>query len=179
MMNLSQYQLIMQELLSLPQIIGYLGYLIGVSTFFQKDDHKFRFQLTLVNITMAIHFYLLGPDAYVAAILNIINIFRNIASMHTRNILVMLFFIILMWCLSLPALSVPIQYLTVIGTTLVTYSLFRLEAQRMRIGILISSLLWIIYSLWAGSIGGLAIEITFAIANIITILKIKKNTVPC
>lgn len=172
-MNLFQGHPLIQEILSIPQLIGYLGYIIGVSAFLQKDDNKFRLQLTIVNIIMALHFYLLSPDSYVASILNIINIFRNIASMHTRNTWVMIFFIGLMWILSLPTLNVPIQYLTVIGTSLVTYSLFRLSAQKMRIGILISSLLWIAYSLWIGSIAGVAIEVTFTIANIITITKLR------
>lgn len=176
-MNLSQYQSFIQELLSLPQLIGYLGYIIGVSAFFQKDDNNFRRQLTIVNVIMALHFYLLGPASWVAAILNIINIFRNIASMKTKNRGVMLFFIALMWLLSLPTLNTPVQYLTVIGTSIVTYSLFRLHAQNMRLGILLSSFLWIIYSVWVGSVGGLAIEITFAIVNITTIIKIRRSAV--
>lgn len=164
------------QFFTIPQLIGVLGYIVGVSAFLQRSDNAFRWQLTIVNIIMSVHFYLLGPDSYPAAILNIINIFRNIASAYTRNLFVMIFFIVLMWVLSLPTIVVPMQYLSVIGTSLVTFSMFRLQQASMRFGILLSSVLWIIYSIWMGSIGSLAIETTFAIINIITIIKLSKIT---
>ncbi|MFQ1012796.1 YgjV family protein, partial [Gilliamella apicola] len=158
-----------------------LGYLVGISAFLQRRDNVFRWQLTIVNVIMTLHFYLLGPESYPAAILNVVNIFRNIASNYTKNILVMLFFIALMWIFyffTTPDPTQFIHYLSVIGTTLVTIALFRLQQQKMRLLILMSSVLWIIYSLWIGSLGSLAIEVTFAIINIITIIKLsKKQTV--
>ncbi|PXZ02632.1 hypothetical protein DKK69_01345, partial [Gilliamella apicola] len=166
---------------TVPQLIGILGYLVGISAFLQRRDNVFRWQLTIVNVIMTLHFYLLGPESYPAAILNVVNIFRNIASNYTKNILVMLFFIALMWIFyffTTPDPTQFIHYLSVIGTTLVTIALFRLQQQKMRLLILMSSVLWIIYSLWIGSLGSLAIEVTFAIINIITIIKLsKKQTV--
>ncbi|WP_334326609.1 YgjV family protein, partial [Gilliamella apicola] len=152
-----------------------------ISAFLQRRDNVFRWQLTIVNVIMTLHFYLLGPESYPAAILNVVNIFRNIASNYTKNISVMLFFIALMWIFyffTTPDPTQFIHYLSVIGTTLVTIALFRLQQQKMRLLILMSSVLWIIYSLWIGSLGSLAIEVTFAIINIITIIKLsKKQTV--
>ncbi|WP_334328156.1 YgjV family protein, partial [Gilliamella apicola] len=160
---------------------GILGYLVGISAFLQRRDNVFRWQLTIVNVIMTLHFYLLGPESYPAAILNVVNIFRNIASNYTKNISVMLFFIALMWIFYFFTTPDPTQfiyYLSVIGTTLVTIALFRLQQQKMRLLILMSSVLWIIYSLLIGSLGSLAIEVTFAIINIITIIKLsKKQTV--
>ncbi|WP_334325388.1 YgjV family protein, partial [Gilliamella apicola] len=151
------------------------------SAFLQRRDNVFRWQLTIVNVIMTLHFYLLGPESYPAAILNVVNIFRNIASNYTKNISVMLFFIALMWIFYFFTTPDPTQfiyYLSVIGTTLVTIALFRLQQQKMRLLILMSSVLWIIYSLLIGSLGSLAIEVTFAIINIITIIKLsKKQTV--
>ncbi|WP_081298429.1 YgjV family protein [Gilliamella sp. wkB108] len=167
-----------QKYMTIPQLIGILGYLVGVSAFLQRKDSAFRWQLTIVNIIMTIHFYLLGPESYPAAILNIVNIFRNIASAYTKNMIVMLFFIGLMWIfyfLTTPDWTQFIHYLSVIGTTLVTIALFRFHQQQMRLLILLSSALWIIYSLWIDSLGSLAIEVTFAIINIVTIIKLSKN----
>lgn len=162
----------LESYLTVPQLIGILGFLLGISAFLQKRDNAFRVHLTLVNIVMVVHFYLLGPDSYTAAILNIINIFRNIASAYTKNTFIMLFFIALMWGFSLPTLFEPIQYLSVIGTSIVTFSMFKLAHQKMRLGILLSSALWIIYSLWIHSVGSLLMEITFAVVNIYTIFKL-------
>ena len=166
-----------KQYLTIPQLIGVFGYLVGVSAFLQRNDNAFRRQLTLVNVIMTIHFYLLGPESYPAAILNIVNIFRNITSAYTKNSFAMLFFIVLMWIfyfLTTPSITQFIHYFSVIGTTLVTIALFRLQQQQMRLLILFSSFLWIIYSLWIGSLGSLAIEVTFATINIITIVKLSK-----
>ena len=168
-----------QKYTTVPQLVGILGYLVGVSAFLQRKDSAFRNQLTLVNIIMTLHFYLLGPESYPAAILNIINIFRNITSAYTKSLLAMLFFIVLMWIfyfLTTPDCTQFIHYFSVIGTTLVTIALFRFRQQQMRLLILLSSALWIIYSLVIGSLGSLAIEITFAVINIVTIIKLAKKT---
>ena len=34
---------------TVPQLIGILGYLIGISTFLQRRDNVFRWQLTIVK----------------------------------------------------------------------------------------------------------------------------------
>lgn len=164
-----------EQFFTVAQLIGVLAYIVGVSAFLQRSDQAFRRQLTIVNMIMIVHFYLLGPASYPAAILNVINIFRNISSGYTRNMFVMLFFILLMWLASWNSITNPMQYLSVIGTSIVTFSMFRLRERSMRIGILFSSALWIVYSVWIGSIGGTAIEITFAIINIITIYKLSQK----
>ncbi|WP_165754918.1 YgjV family protein [Gilliamella apis] len=52
------------------------------------------------------------------------------------------------------------------------------EQHNIRLLILLSSILWIIYSLWIGSLGSLAIEVTFTIITIMTIIKLSpKSTV--
>lgn len=172
-----------RDYLTIPQLIGILGYMVGVSAFLQRSDNAFRWQLTLVNVIMPIHFYLLGPQSYPAAAINIINIFSTTISGYTKNIFVMLFFIILMWLcffLTTPDVLQAMSYLSVIGTSLVIIALFRLKQQQMRLLILIACILWIIYSIWIESIGSIALEITFTLINIYTIIKLsktKKNTI--
>ncbi|MBI0114997.1 YgjV family protein [Gilliamella sp. W8129] len=52
------------------------------------------------------------------------------------------------------------------------------EQHNIRLLILLSSILWIIYSLWIGSLDSLAIEVTFTIITIMTIIKLSpKSTV--
>ncbi|WP_370516533.1 YgjV family protein [Gilliamella sp. Pas-s95] len=45
----------------------------------------------------------------------------------------------------------------------------------MIVYVVIQFFLWVIYSLWIGSLGSLAIEITFFIINIVTIIKLLKK----
>ncbi|SCC30125.1 inner membrane protein [Gilliamella bombicola] len=61
-----------------------LDYFVDISVFFlQHNDNSFIWQLAIVNLIMSLHFYLLGPESYPAAIPNIGNIFRNIISAYT------------------------------------------------------------------------------------------------
>ncbi|OTQ73700.1 hypothetical protein B6C99_07370 [Gilliamella sp. N-G2] len=46
------------------------------------------------------------------------------------------------------------------------------KQHNIRLLILLGSILWIIYSLWIGFLGSLAIEVTFTIITIITIIKL-------
>lgn len=166
-----------KDYLTIAQLIGILGYIVGVSAFLQRSDNAFRWQLTLVNVIMPIHFYLLGPQSYPAAAINIINIFSTTISGYTKNIFVMLFFIILMWVcyfITTPDLLQIMNYLSVVGTSLVIIALFRLQQQQMRLLILIACILWIIYSIWIESIGSTALEITFTLVNIYTIIRLSK-----
>ncbi|QIQ20656.1 YgjV family protein [Zophobihabitans entericus] len=156
------------------QGIGILGYVVGVSAFLQRSDQAFRRQLTVVSVILAIHYIMLG--AYAAGITSLISAFRNLAASYTRSIWVMFLFIALMWGMAWPTISHPLQYLTVIGTSLVTYAIFRLNGMKMRFVILLSSLMWIIHNIWAGSIGGGAVEITFAIVNIVTIYRLARHS---
>ncbi len=111
---------------------------IGVTAFLQRQDRKLRLHLTLNGVLMALHFMLLGATA--AAINCLLCAVRTWVSGYYRGLGVMLFFLGMAWLLVMPQVEHPIQVLTLIGTTLSTYALFRLEGLALRLCMLSSTL---------------------------------------
>ncbi|WP_310596550.1 YgjV family protein [Aeromonas aquatica] len=156
----------------LAQLLGLLACAIGVTAFLQRQDGKLRLHLTLNGVLMALHFMLLGATA--AAINCLLCAVRTWVSGYYRGLGVMLFFLGIAWLLVMPQVEHPIQVLTLIGTTLSTYALFRLEGLALRLCMLSSTLCWLTHNLWAGSMGGILLEGSFLIVNGRTILTLHR-----
>ncbi|PVZ86655.1 YgjV family protein [Serratia sp. S1B] len=157
----------------LAQLLGLLACAIGITAFLQRQDSKLRLHLTLNGALLAVHFLMLG--ATVAAINCLLCAVRTWISGYYRTTLVMLLFIVLAWGLVIPQINHPIQLLTVIGTTLSTYALFRLDGLALRLCMLASTLCWVTHNIWAGSIGGILLEGSFLVINSYTILKMYRT----
>ena len=155
------------------QGVGLLACLVGATAFMQRQDSKLRLHLTLNGTLMGLHFLLLGSS--VAAINCLLCAVRTWVSGYHRTLGVMLLFIALAWGLVLPQLEHPVQLLTLIGTTLSTYALFRLEGLSLRWCMLASSLCWVIHNVWAGSIGGILLEGMFLVINGYTIFSLCRS----
>ncbi|MGN5148639.1 YgjV family protein, partial [Aeromonas enteropelogenes] len=74
-----------------------------------------------------------------------------------------------------PQITHPVQILTLLGTTLSTYALFRLNGIALRLCMLDSTVCWLTHNVWAGSIGGILQSIFFVI-NSHTIFKLYRAT---
>lgn len=154
----------------IAQLIGLLACLTGVTAFMQRSDGKLRAQLTLNGVLMALHFFLLGGTA--VAINCLLCAVRTWVSGRTRHLAIMLGFILLTLVLTLPQVTHPMQWLTIAGTTLSTYALFRLEGLALRLCMLSSSTVWLLHNVWAGSWGGVLLEGVFFVVNSITIVRL-------
>ena len=152
------------------QLIGGIAFVIGTSAFLQKDDIKFRALMALFCILMAMHFYMIG--ATVGAIGVSINALRIMVSIYSKSQLVMWGFIIALIGFSIPSVTHLMEVLPIAGSVVGTYALFRLKGVKMRGLILFNSLCWAIHNIWAGSIGGSLVELTFVVSNIFTITRL-------
>ncbi|XEI32021.1 YgjV family protein [Aeromonas veronii] len=152
------------------QSVGLLACLVGTVAFMQRQDNKLRLHLTLNGTLMSLHFLLLGSS--VAAINCLLCAVRNWVSGYYRGIGVMLLFLTLAWLLVIPQMTHPVQILTLIGTTLSTYALFRLNGIALRLCMLSSTICWLSHNIWAGSIGGILQESIFFVINSHTIFKL-------
>ncbi|MGU5713664.1 YgjV family protein [Aeromonas taiwanensis] len=156
------------------QGIGLLACLVGATAFMQRQDSKLRLHLTLNGTLMGLHFLLLGSS--VAAINCLLCAVRNWVSGYYRGLGVMVLFLALAWLLVIPQIGHPAQILTLIGTTLSTYALFRLNGVAMRLCMLCSTVCWLTHNIWAGSIGGILQESIFFVINSHTIFRLYKTT---
>ncbi|SUX69263.1 Inner membrane protein ygjV [Citrobacter freundii] len=83
----------------LAQGVGVIAFLIGITTFFNRDERRFRLQLAVYSATIGVHFFLMG--AWPAGMSAELNTIRTLVSMHTRKLWVMTVFIILTLVLGL------------------------------------------------------------------------------
>lgn len=157
----------------LAQLLGLLACAIGATAFLQHQDQKLRRHLTLNGVLLALHFMMLG--ATVAAINCLLCAVRTWVSGYHRTLGVMWSFVVLVWVLVLPHMEHPMQLLTLTGTTLSTYALFRLDGLPLRGCMLVSSLCWVVHNLWAGSIGGSLLEGMFFVINGYTMVSLYRH----
>ena len=87
----------------LAQGVGVLAFLIGITTFINRDERRFKFQLSLYSATIGVHFFLMG--AFPAGMSAELNVIRTIISVYTRRIWVMFVFIALTLILGLGKLQ--------------------------------------------------------------------------
>lgn len=155
------------------QTIGFIALIIGVSGFFQKDDQKLRYYLTVFTLLMAVHFFML--EQWAGAVMALFGSARNYISSHTDNKWVMTSFLIGAWLLAIPNTHLWVHLLPVIGTTFGTWALFREKGIRMRLFMSIGTLCWLSHNFFVGSIGGVLIEGIFLVINSRTMLKLLKD----
>ncbi len=157
----------------LAQGVGLLALIIGASAFLQKDDHKLKRNLTLYTLVIGVHFLLLGQ--WPAAVTAWLSSVRTYLSARTRNVWVMLIFLLIVWVLGLGKASTWIHYLPLFGATFGTWALFRETGLRMRLLMLAGTICWVIHNFAVGSIGGTLIEGSFLLINLRTMWSLLKE----
>ena len=151
------------------QTIGMVTFFIGATAFLHSDGRRFRLHLMLFQMVLCSHFVMMG--ALVAAFGCGISAIRSYASTKTQSTSVMLFFIIMLWVMGLPQLENHYELLTLLGSSVATYALFKIQGINMRLLVMFNSFCWFINNFLLGSVGGALMELTFIILNSVTILR--------
>jgi hypothetical protein len=151
------------HLLSSAQLLGYLAFVFGVGCFLQTDDRRFKIFMALECLSYVLHFWLLGQPTAVAS--NLVSLGRSLASMRSRSPWVALFFVSLSLGLGLWLNSGWASLLPIAASCIGTTALFLLNGLRMRLLMLLGTLLWVANNLIVGSIGGTLLELTAASVN--------------
>jgi hypothetical protein len=154
----------------LAQSVGLLAFFIGISAFVQHHDRRLKVFLALYCAVIGLHFFLLG--ATTAAFSAWMSGIRSFISTRTRHWLVMLFFLLIVWIIGIPKIVEPIQWLTIVGTTVGTWALFREQGVKMRLMMWTGTVCWVTHNVVIGSIGGAMIEGTFLFVNGHTIYRL-------
>lgn len=145
------------------QGVGVVTFLVGITTFFNRDERRFRLQLALYSSIIGVHFFLMGAStAGMSAELNAI---RSVVATRTRNLWVMVLFIVLTLVLGVGELQHPLEVLPIVGTIASTWALFRCRGLTTRCVMWCSTACWVIHNLWLGSLGGSLIEGSFLLVN--------------
>jgi len=160
----------MIEHLSLAQAFGFVSFILGVLTFYQKDDRKLKIVMMILQFNHVVHFILLG--SVISALSSVIAALRTATSIYSSSKKVATFFIVV-GLLSAVLLAESIwDLLPMIGMAIGTYSLFILKGINMRVGLLIGATFWLANNIIVGSIGGTLLELTNIAVNGLTVIRL-------
>jgi hypothetical protein len=157
-------------LFSPAQLFGYVAFVFGLLCFAQTDDRRFKIYMALECAAYVLHFALLLQP--VAAATTAVSLARSIAALKARTPAVGLFFIALSLGLGVWLHSGWVSWLPVAASCLGTTALFFLHGLRMRLLMLVGTLLWLLHNLWVGSVGGSLLEACLAALNLWTIRRL-------
>lgn len=76
--------------------------------------------------------------------------------------------------MGLPQLEHSYELLTIFGSSVATWALFKTQGIQMRLLVMLNSLCWVINNVLLGSIGGTLMELTFIIVNSLTIVRMHR-----
>ncbi|MDQ5891408.1 MAG: hypothetical protein QG613_278 [Pseudomonadota bacterium] len=153
----------------IAQSVGVLAFLVGITMFFNRNDQKFKIQLSAYSAVIGLHFFLMGANAAGASAL--LNSARTLISLKTHNILVMFVFISLTLLFGLSGMNHPMELLPIAGTVASTWALFRTYGLTTRCVMWCSTACWVAHNIWLGSIGGSLIEGSFLLMNGFNIIR--------
>ena len=154
------------------QCVGYIAFVLGVGSFLQKDDRRFKLFMAGECLAYVVHFALLGNPTAVAS--STVSLLRSLLALRTRSVWVALAIVAINVALGLSLARQPSDWLPLAASCLGTLALFLLSGVPMRLLMLCGTGLWIANNLIAGSIGGTALELVVAVVNIVTIVRMAR-----
>lgn len=163
----------LQTAFSPAQLFGYVAFILGVGSFLQKNDRRFKIFMTGECVAYVLHFWLLGNPTAIAS--SLMSTARSLLSLYTRSIWVAVGVVVANLALGLSLVEHWWNWFPLLASCIGTLALFLLSGIRMRIAMLFGTLLWIANNLISGSIGGSALEIVIFAVNCHTIWRMRRE----
>jgi len=157
------------QIFSAAQCVGYAAFVLGVSAFMQKNDRRLKTLNASESLAYAVHFTLLGNPS--AAACSLLSSARSFLSLKTKSPLLAAAIVVLNVILGFVFAKGGAGWLPVIGACFATVAIFLMQGVRMRMMLLVSTLMWLANNILSGSIGGTLLELTIAIVNSVTIFR--------
>lgn len=161
---------VVEILLSPAQLSGFAAFGLGLACFAQTDDRRFKVYMALECAAYMLHFALLGQPTAVAS--TGVSLLRSVAALRLRTPAVGLSFIALSLGLGAWLYTGWLSLLPVAASCIGTTALFFLSGLRMRVLMLLGTLLWLVHNLFVGSVGGSLLEASLALMNLRTIVRL-------
>lgn len=155
------------------QCVGYVAFVLGVGSFLQTDDRRFKLFMAGECLAYVVHFALLGNPTAVAS--STMSLLRSLLALRTRSIWVALAVVAINIALGLYLAKQPSDWLPLMASCLGTLALFLLQGIPMRLVMLVGTMCWIANNVIAGSVGGTALEVVVAMVNLVTIARMMRQ----
>lgn len=157
------------------QGVGFTALILCIMAFASKRDDRLFLLLLFANVAFATQFALF--QSWVAAGISALIVLRiALARRFPGNAAVMIAMLIA--TLAIAALTwsdyrdIPALAAGLLGT----YGMFMLSGILMRAVLAVAAFCWIISNFWAGSIGGTLAETLILVTNMITMLRLRRET---
>ncbi len=157
----------LQYLFNPAQLFGYAALVLGVMSFLQKDDRRFKLYMSAECLAYVVHFALLGNPTAVAS--SVISVSRSVLSLYTKAAWVAFTLVALNLALGWHLVEVWWNWLPLLASCIGTLALFLLSGKRMRLTMLLGTGCWLANNILSGSIGGTALELVILATNLRTI----------
>lgn len=161
------------DFLSPAQLVGYVAFALGITAFLQRSDRRLKLLNAAQSLAYAAHFLLLGNPA--AAASAVISSARSLLAARWRSVLLAVFFVVFNVGVGAWVVTAWTGWIPVIASSLSTIAIFLMQGVRMRLTILVATLLWLANNILSGSIGGTTLEAFIALANITTIVRMLRR----
>ena len=158
---------------SLPQVLGYLGFILTIIAFLQKVDIRLKLISAIGCGVFSLHYFLLND--FTAASIMLISVARNTTSMYTRSRWAAGFFICIIIIAGYFTAKHWFSILLIFGQIWSTIALFFFQGIALRAVFSMSASFWLINNISVGSIGGIATECCNLVAHSITIARLFKD----
>jgi hypothetical protein len=157
-------------ILSPAQLAGYIALALGVTAFLQKSDRRLKFFNATQGLAYALHFGLLGNLPASASC--VVSSARSFLALRYRSLWLGAAIIAVNVALAGAFVKSPAGWLPVVGSCVATVAIFRMRGIPFRCVLLVSTLLWLANNVISRSIGGTILEVSNAVVNISTIIRL-------
>ena len=159
------------SILFFAQVLGFVGFALGIACFYQKNDKRLKLMMVLMSLNNTVHFALLGaPTASFGAAISMV---RAWLAMHTSSVWLALAFIVFTLISGVLMSESFVDLFPILGTCFGTIALFCLQGIKMRVIFLCGTLCWLANNVIVGSIGGTMLELSLLAVNINTIYRLR------
>lgn len=155
------------------QLFGYAAFVLGVASFLQKDDRRFKLYMSAECLAYVVHFALLGNPTAVAS--SVVSVSRSVLSLYTKAPWVAFGMVVLNLALGWGLVDVWWNWMPLLASCIGTLALFLLSGIRMRLTMLVGTGCWLVNNILSGSIGGTALELVILITNLRTIDALRRQ----
>lgn len=163
----------MLDWFSPAQCVGYVAFVLGVSSFLQTDDRRFKLLMTGECLAYIAHFALLGNPTAVAS--SVVSTIRSALALHTQSPWVAAAVVVANVSVGLMVAERLSDWLPLLASISGTLALFLLKGIPMRLLMLLGTTFWIANNIIVGSIGGTALEVVVATVNIYTMIRMRQR----
>ena len=151
------------------QCAGYVALVLGVWAFLNRDDRRMKLLLSVESVVYGAHFLMLGNLA--AAGSAGISAGRTYVSTRTRSLWVAGAAVALNLAVGGKVAGRGLGWIPIIASCGATVAFFTLEGLRLRLVLLLSTLMWLVNGWVSRSVGGVVLESLIATANATTLVR--------